>query len=480
MKFNTLKYMFLTAAVVAAWDSSAQQTACGLDVQNHAITRNDALMTVDMNLNLADFQLKGKRVVVFTPVLVNGKNTVELDPVGLYSRSRWFQYLRSGENPVGGPTETSLRYSKRPDYLAYSMTVPYDDWMNGAELVLVRRDYGCCRRQLDQCIYPLGSYRQVSFVPQFRYVRPVAEERKTREISGRAFVDFPVNETVIHTDYRSNVTELRKITATIDSVRNDRDITVTSLSIKGFASPEGSYANNSRLAQGRTEALKQYVRNLYNFAPNFIVTSYEPEDWEGLREYVAGSSIANKQEILAIIDGSLDPDAKNWKIKSTYPEQYRFLLDNVYPGLRHSDYTIEYVIRSYSDIDEIRELFLTKPQKLSLNEMFLLAQTYEPGSDEYNDVFETAVRMYPNDITANLNAANSAMSKGDLRSAERYLQKAGNSAEANYARGIYAAMQGDYETAKALVRQAGAQGMSGTDAVVEHLDEVMLYGTSKK
>ena len=65
----------------------------------------------------------------------------------------------------------------------------------------------------------------------------------------------------------------------------------------------------------------------------------------------------------------------------------------------------------------------TQPQKLSLNEFYLVAQTYEPGSVEFNDVFETAVRMYPNDEIANLNAANSAMQRKDVENAKRYLQK---------------------------------------------------------
>mgnify|MGYP000703662735 FL=1 len=75
----------------------------------------------------------------------------------------------------------------------------------------------------------------------------------------------------------------------------------------------------------------------------------------------------------------------------------------------------------------------TQPQKLSLNEFYLVAQTYEPGSVEFNDVFETAVRMYPNDEIANLNAANSAMQRKDVENAKRYLQKGGDSPEALYA-----------------------------------------------
>ena len=45
-------------------------------------------------------------------------------------------------------------------------------------------------------------------------------------------------------------------------------------------------------------------------------------------------------------------------------------------------------------------MFRTKPKQLSLNELFLLGNSYEQGSDAYNEVFETAVRMFPTDETA--------------------------------------------------------------------------------
>lgn len=477
------RYMLISAAVsvlascVGAWAQSGTRQelraegdeACGMPVAGAAMERNKELMRVAVDLGLGGFDLVGDRVAVFTPVIIHESDSLELPSVGLYSRTRWFQYLRAGEQPLGGEGEQSIRWSERPGALAYSEIVPYEEWMNGAGLYLRRRDYGCCRTLLDEGIAPLAGYREIYYVPTFRFVTPVAETEKSRELSGRAYIDFPVDRTEIYPDYRNNPVELRKIIATIDSVRLDKDITVRSITIKGYASPESPYSHNTDLARGRTATLKKYVQNMYHFEPDFIQTDYEPEDWEGLRRYVETSNLEHRTEILALIDTDMDPDAKEWKIKSTYPEEYRFLLQTVYPGLRHSDYKIEYTIRSFSDLDEIREMMRTAPQKLSLNEMFLLAQSLEPGSDEYNDVFEVAVRMYPDNATANLNAANSAMQRGDYRTAERYLAKAGDSAEASYARGVLAALQQDYDKAAELIR---ASGLPEIDSILEVLAEV--------
>ena len=323
-------------------------------------------------------------------------------------------------------------------------------------------------------------FKERVFAPVFAFITPEVELVKSREVRGSAYIDFPVNRTEIRPDYRRNPEELQKIRNTIDVIRDDADTRIVSVAIEGYASPEGPLKNNERLAQGRTEALVKYVRSLYSFEPSLIKSGWVAEDWAGLRRYVESSDMSEKAGILDIIDlESMAPDAREWRLKSAYPEEYRFLLDNVYPGLRHSDYAVEYVIRSYADVAEIRELIKTTPQKLSLHEMFVLAQSLEPGSDEYREVFEVAVRMYPEDPVANLNAANIALGRDELDRAEVYLAKAGDAPEAVYARGILAAKRGDYATAYSLFDRAAAAGCRETADAVEQLREMERYAQSK-
>jgi tetratricopeptide (TPR) repeat protein len=182
---------------------------------------------------------------------------------------------------------------------------------------------------------------------------------------------------------------------------------------------------------------------------------------------VENSSIPHKQEILALIDSDREPDNKEWKIKSEYKDDYRYLLDNCYPYLRHSDYVVEYVVRSYADPDEIGRIMMERPQNLSLNEFYVYAQTLEQGSPEFIEVFETAVRMYPRDEAANLNAANTAMSRGDLISALRYLDKAGNSPETIYASGVCAYLSGYMDHALELMKKARDLGIEQAAEVIE-------------
>lgn len=457
MKRTIYLCAFLLAGGAAGLEA---QNVEGVKVLRPKMERHGDLMSVDLTLDLSNLHVAGNRVVLLTPRIAGNEDTLALPAVGVYGRRRYYYYMREDDGPISGSREQMIRASRMPDTLAYRVTVPYAEWMDGSELLLHRGDFGCCRTLLAQDAGVLAGYKEAKetrrFMPEFVYVQPVRETVKNRSLSGSAFIDFPVNRTEIRPDYRGNAQELAKIRATIDSVRNDKDVSITALAIKGFASPEGGYANNERLAKGRTESLRKYVDGLYSFADGTIGTSYEAENWEGLRAYVADSDLPGKEGILALIDGDREPDNKEWKLKSDYPEAYRQLLAQCYPALRRTDYRIEYVVKHFTDVDEIRRLVQTRPQKLSLEEFQMAAQGLEPGSGEFNRIFETAAYMFPEDGTANLNAANSAMQRGDLEKAGKYLAEAGDTPEAKYARGVHAALCGDYGQAEAWLDEVKA------------------------
>ncbi len=468
-----LIFSLLTLSVVSLPVSAQVE---GAKVENLTLERNGDYMVVDMDVNLSELKVKSNRAVLITPAIVNGSDSLNFSSIGVYGRKRYYYYMRDGKSTLTGKTERSFRKSKMPQSVDYHSIVPYQEWMEGSHLVLNRSLYGCCNTKVgEQSGALLSDYRtpvaeKVYFMPTFVYMRPEAEAVKSREVKGSAFVDFPVNKIVIYPQYRNNMVELNRILATINSVRDDKDVTITALSIKGFASPEGSYQHNTYLARERTAALMKYVQDLYHFDKSIVSTSFEPEDWMGLRNYVANSNLDNKNAILDLIDSTREPDNKEWKIKTNYPEDYQHLLTHIYPALRHSDYKVEYTVRSYSDVEEIKGVLATAPQKLSLEELYLVANTYESGSDEHHEVFEVAVRMFPEDEIANLNAANSAMQKRDMAAAERYLNRAGNSAEADYARGAFAAMNEDYDTARRLFKKAEAAGIAQATTTLSELD----------
>lgn len=457
----------LAAAVCTAQSQELQSNP--VSPQEYKIERQGDRLNVSLALGLEEFRVPNNRMVVLTPRLVNGKDTLNLSTVGVFGRRRYIYYQRNEKTYPEAFQDENIRSKDMPDTYSWAETVPFAEWMDGASVQIHRSLYGCCNDIIDEDVVALGLWEDLKYVPEYIWIVPPAELEKVRFIEGSAFVDFPVSETVIYPDYRDNRKELGKIIASIDSLNQDGDITLKSLFIKGFASPESPYDNNTRLAKGRTKALKEYVSQLYKFEDGFIQTDFEPEDWAGLRKFVDGSNINHRQEILDIIDGGREPDVREWILKSTYPDEYKFLLTTIYPALRHSDYKIEYKIVNYDDLDKIERVFMEAPGKLSLREMYNLSTRYTPGSEEFNHVFEVAAMVYSSDPTANLNAANVAMGKNDMQKASVYLDKAGDSPFAIYARAIFAAENERYDEARTLFVKAAEEARNTVDASDDHV-----------
>lgn len=467
-----MKRLIIIAVLLSSFIAEALSQNVGeVKTQNSHMTKSGDYMAVLIDMGLDSLRIRNGRAYLLTPSIVKGDSVLTLHSVGVYSFNRWYYYKRNGEFMLAGSSEVCFRDIDMPEMLSYEEVVPYSGWMDGSELKLTLREYGCCSKVVNSWDALLARY-DGPYMPAFLYVAPQVETHKLRQLKGSAFVDFPVSQTVIYPDYRNNQEELAKIRATLDFVIDDSDVTVKSMSIKGFASPESPYANNTRLASGRTEALKNYVLELYSLPADFIRTSYEPENWEGLRAYVDSSDLAHKAEILGLIDADIDPDKKEWKIKSVYKDEYQYLLKNCYPALRRSDYLIEYEVRSYLNVSEIARVFYEKPQNLSLNEMYAYAQELDKDSEEFSEVFETAVRMFPDDEIANINAANIAMKRGELNKAKRYLEKSGDSPQAMYARGIYEYLNGNIDMAAAIFSDALRKGVTEAEIPIARIQEM--------
>lgn len=444
-----LSLAFVAVASVAAMASPYKYNPADIKITDLDVARsNDNNLFVSMNVDASEVDMKSNQELILTPVITAPGYEKRLEPMVITGRNRYLYHQRNEE------ITKLMEHNGKDAKFQYNVSTPFENWMVQSTLKMEYRTDGCCNSR-DKS-YPATDLAYIDMVPrvfeaEYLYIPPKAETVKTRKETGTAYIDFPVGKTIINADFRNNARELDKIASTINKIKDDKDITMTGMSIKGFASPEGSYSLNAKLAAGRTTALSDYVRNLYSFKKDFIKTSSDPEDWAGLKAWVEKSDLVNKAGILEIINSDLEPDAKDAKIKSQYPTDYAFLLKNVYPGLRHSDYVVNFTVRSYSDVAEIIRVMKTEPQKLSQNELYVAAQTMKPGSDEFNQVFDIAVTMYPDDPVANLNAANAAMQHGDFRTAEKYLSKAGNSVEAQYARGILAAYKQDYTTAQKIL-----------------------------
>ena len=477
MSTNSLTRILLSGFVAAVSSSTAmaQSIASGAvtidSVQTHIV---DSRVDVAFKLNLDNLRLKAEQQLVLTPMLVADGDTLALSPIVINGRSKQIRMERNGElasrrtdrrQPIvvrrKNGTQQSINYSQ-----TVNRTRPIE--AEQVQLLTAQDLCGCGDIENLESSLIANVENPAAWTPAIAFVKPAAEARKQRAEKGEAYLSFRVNKTDIVVDLFDNSRELAKITKTIDLVREDKNVQITGINIHGFASPDGPYANNERLARERAASLKNYVANLYPINAKLFSSNSTPEDWDGFRRKVQQSNLANKEEIIKISNSSLAPDDKDKRIRQLYPHDYAVIMSDIYPRLRHSDYTVSYTVRPFS-VEEAKQILKTRPQQLSLQEMFLVAQTMEPGSAEFNEVFDIAVRMFPDDPTANLNAACADLQRRDIASAEKHLQKADNSAAALNARGALAVMKKDYQLARQLFADAAAAGSEDAKANAQRI-----------
>lgn len=455
--------------VMAAADNSAL-----LNISQMSVNKGDSLITVNLTVDPRAYRIPSDNIVTLTPILASATDTLELDPVRIAGRQAWYNEIRNGL-----ATPLTLSRARKSLPVLYSSTIVYDPAFETSEL-LIRADTStiCNCRPPREGIVPVArlNYRPIEPSLTYHYVAPTDSAEKIFNLSGRANVIFKVNRTEIDWTYFGNHAELDTILATINAVRDNPDATVKEIFLTGYASPEGPYLNNVRLAKGRTEAVRDYVAAHSSFPADIYHTASVPEDWAGLRQWIADHEIDNKEAMLAFIDDKTIPEPKrNDLFRARFPRQYPFLLKEVYPTLRHTDYRITYSIRKFYQVEDIRRVFRSNPRYLSLNELFILANSYQPGSPEHEEVFDVAARLYPESTVANLNAANSAMNRGKLEQAERYLSRAGQSPEVDYARGVLAIQRGDLQGAVPLLQSALRGGVKEAREALDEIERVNSY-----
>ena len=408
---------------------------------------------------------------------LDGNDSIIMPTVRVSGRNRYYSHLRNNDLPAA---ERMIEAgSKEP--VGYRFETPWQRWMNQSELDFVTSSATCCDAPVSTGtpLIARHDYQEPRMALAPLYIALTGDSTIVIEDQGSAFVDFVVNRTELKPDYRGNRGEIDKIISSIDRVVNDPDAIITRITIKGFASPEGSYANNVRLAMGRTNTLKEYVtrdlvRRYPSFDPDVMHTDYEPEDWDGLRRWLESHDIDHRDDILAIAnDLSIEPDPRNTKIKNLYPEQYSYILAEVYPALRHSDYTIRYNIKTGIDVEHLKEMLESTPERLRPVDFYLIASTYPMGSPDYDRVMLKAAAQYPSDEEAAINAANILMAHGKLGDAKPFVDRCGQSPQALYTRANLAARTGDLRRALALLEVASAKGLKEAKAAIPGIKELI-------
>lgn len=167
-----------------------------------------------------------------------------------------------------------------------------------------------------------------------RYKIKIIEKYAT--VQDRNYIQFRLNDTHVLDSLGRNAAELDKIRTRMAGLIGQREFFVDSIVLTASASPEGRYARNSTLAQGRAHALKGYLRKCIGPQVDTLMQiRWIAEDWHELTTRIrSDENLQHRAEILKLIGTDSDPDRRERTIRELYPQDYQYLKESVYPSLR--------------------------------------------------------------------------------------------------------------------------------------------------
>ena len=343
------KIIYFLLALAVVMPASAQKFfKDAISLSDVSLWQQGNSLYVDMKIDMKNLTVSPERMLTLTPLLTDGQHNVALEEIIINGKRRQKAYLRglaiSRELPAG----IVIPYNKR-EVLNYAQVIPYEPWMANASLNLVENLCGCgnneemLAQELITNDVSTEAKRLSTMIPVVAYIQPTVEVVKNRSEQYEAHLDFPVSKAVIQPEFMNNHTELMNIHAMFDKIQNDKNLTVTGISIEGFASPEGPLKFNEQLSQKRAEALKNYLTTNEKVPGNLYKVTFGGENWDGLVQALEKSSMKDKDKFIGIIKNTTDDARRKQEImRVDGGAPYRTMLKEIYPGLRKVNCKIDY------------------------------------------------------------------------------------------------------------------------------------------
>ncbi len=291
------------------------------------------------------------------------------------------------------------------------------------------------------------------------YQRIIAQKQE-------ANIKFLINQATLRASELNTVSikDLGKILREIND--NEETRALQNIEVSAYASPDGSYNINEKLAEKRQDVSADYLKGeLKKIQMKADVdTKFTAEDWDGFQELISKSNLQDKEIILRVLSMYKDPEEREQQIRNM-SEVFTDIKESILPELRRARLIVNYEIIGRSD-DQILDQYKQDPSKLSVEELVYGANKLVTDEETRRQWNETIARQYPSDYRALNNMAQIAITNGQAELAQSYLKQAAsinrNAAEVNTNMALLALKDGDVAAAESYL----AKG-SGSDTFKE-------------
>ena len=239
-----------------------------------------------------------------------------------------------------------------------------------------------------------------------------------------ANIKFLVNQANLRKSELKNGS-VKEFVEMLKKINADREgLNLKNVEVAAYASPEGGFKFNDKLAGKRQSVSEAYVDKQLKAAKlggANVDAHYTAQDWDGFKRLVQASNIQDKDVILRVLEMYKDPAEREQQIRNM-SAGFRELADGILPELRRSRLIINYETVGRSD-EQIKEQYKADAAQLSADEL-LYAATLTNDANEKEAIYKKAAECYDKDYRAYNNLAVMAFNKGDENAAKSYVKQA--------------------------------------------------------
>ncbi len=365
-----------------------------------------------------------KATLTATPVLVYEGGETELSPVTL-----------QGEKVQGNNRVISLNAGGT---FSYKDAVDFNEDMRKSELVMnIQAARGA--RTLDFNPIKIADGVIATSTNVANFPKPILGVRREANNSGKydpnidPFQRIVPDEMVADIHYQINRANLlneeiskedvRKLLEYTQSANTEERINLQNIEVSAYASPDGSIDFNTELAGKRKDTSSEFLsKRLRQLGVDMSLrTRYTPEDWDGFKEKVEQSNIQDKELILRVLSMYNDPEVREREIRNL-SETFTALADDILPQLRRAKLLTSVELIGKTD-EELMSLAKSDPASLNPAEL-LYAATLFSSLEEQLDIYNSFIKVYPNDWRGPNNAGYIQVKQMNYTAAKPLFEKA--------------------------------------------------------
>lgn len=415
------KSLFIAMCAVVVLTTSCSKLG-KLTSDNFKVTPTPLVMTggevpANITVNFPEKFMKKKASITATPVLRYATGEVSSQSV-TYQGEKVEGNGTDVNYKLGGTYNMKANFRYTPEMLKSDLYMKFDARLGKKqkEMPEVKIGYGILATAdlLGRCLDGVNP----AIAPD-DFQRVIAQKQE-------ASIKFLIAQSNLRTSELQSVS-LKDLVGVLHEINNDLEgRALDAIEVSAYASPDGRYSFNEKLAERRQDVTADYLRQqLKKIKMDAdINTKYTAEDWDGFQELVAASNLQDKNVILSVLSMYKDPEEREQQIRNM-SNIYTDIKDGIMPELRRARLIVNYEVIGRSD-EEILNQYKEDMSKLSVEELIYGANDLVENPAEQKQWNQAIAQRFPNDYRPLNNLAQLAYKEGDYAAAAKYLQQAKN------------------------------------------------------